>query len=168
MSGQFDPEKAENLQEIEKQWAVKAVEQAQVYWNLLSAIQPRSLRLTRIDDEIFDDFKQTFPEFVEDPMRLTKLDEDKIKDKENKEKWRIFMMRYEKKINDYNFGTLIRNDAREEYGQVNSMFVARTQFYALEIARNHLGLNDEIHLKAKADAEEIKKAKASTTAAAGS
>jgi len=154
---------AENLEEIEKQWAVKAVEQAQVYWNLLSAIQPRGLRLTKVDDEIFEDFSATFPELIGDQNGLIKLDEDQIKNKENKERWRIFMMRYEKKVKDYNFGTLVRNDAREEYSQNNTMFVARMQFYAIEIARNRLGLNDDIHVVAKADAEEMKSAKAGQT-----
>ncbi|KIO24413.1 hypothetical protein M407DRAFT_46449, partial [Tulasnella calospora MUT 4182] len=103
----FDPEKAENLPEIEKQWAVRAVEQAQVYWNLLSAIQPRSLRLTRLDDDIFEDFSKTFPHYVENLDSLRKLDEEQVKSSEGKEQWREFMARYEKKINDFNFGTLI-------------------------------------------------------------
>ncbi|KAG8853162.1 hypothetical protein FRB96_008414 [Tulasnella sp. 330] len=160
MSTKFDAENAENLEEIEKQWAVKAVEQAQVYWNLLAAIPPRSLRLTKIDDEIFEDFSNTFPEFIDDDAKLMELDEDTIKNKENKERWRNFMMRYEKTVKDFNFGTMVRPKADEEYGQENSMFVPRMQFYAIEIARNRLGLNDAIHVVAKKDAEETKAAKA--------
>ncbi len=45
--GTFDANKAENLPEIEKQMAVKCVEHAQTYWNLLEKIQPSSLRLTK-------------------------------------------------------------------------------------------------------------------------
>ena len=30
--------------------------------------------------------------------------------------------RYEKKVKDYNFGSLIRTDAREEYGEKNTIF----------------------------------------------
>ena len=30
--------------------------------------------------------------------------------------------RYEKKVKDYNFGSLIRTDARQEYGEVNTIF----------------------------------------------
>ena len=30
--------------------------------------------------------------------------------------------RYEKKIKDYNFGSLIRTDARGEYGEKNTIF----------------------------------------------
>ena len=33
--------------------------------------------------------------------------------------WRF---RYEKKVKDYNFGSLIRTDAREEYGEKNTIF----------------------------------------------
>ena len=30
--------------------------------------------------------------------------------------------RYEKKVKDYNFGSLIRTDAREEYAELNTIF----------------------------------------------
>ena len=33
-----------------------------------------------------------------------------------------FSIRYEKKIQDYNFGSLIRTDAREEYSETNTIF----------------------------------------------
>ncbi|KAG9031970.1 hypothetical protein FRB95_002051 [Tulasnella sp. JGI-2019a] len=117
-----------------------------------------------MDDEIFEDFSNSFPEFIKDHSQLTKLDEDTIKNKENKERWRNFMMRYEKTVKDYNFGTMVRPKADEEYGQENSMFVPRMQFYAIEIARNRLGLNDAIHLVANKDAEEMKAAKAARKA----
>jgi len=45
--GTFDPNRAQNLPEIEKQMAVKCVEHAQTYWNLLEKIQPSVLRLTK-------------------------------------------------------------------------------------------------------------------------
>jgi len=66
---------------------------------------------------------------------LAVLNEDEMKNKENKERWRVFMTRYEKKVKDFNFGTLVRNNAREEYSQHNSMFVARMQFYAVEVCQ---------------------------------
>ncbi|KAG8921468.1 hypothetical protein FRC00_008610 [Tulasnella sp. 408] len=155
---QFDPEKAENLPEV-------------------------------LDDEIFEDFSKTFPHYVENLDSLAKLDEEQVKSNEGKDKWREFMGRYEKKINDYNFGTLLRPDCKDEYTEKNSMFgefalstlvgrplqtivspdlVTRTQFYAIEIARNRLGLNDEIHLQAKAHAEKEKQAKAAAAAAQSS
>jgi hypothetical protein len=61
--------------------------------------------------------------------------------------------RYEKRVGDYNFGSLIRTDCTDEYSQTNSMFgakslplfvqkvvlslqptVTRMQFYAIEVS----------------------------------
>ncbi|KAJ7241688.1 DUF757-domain-containing protein [Mycena haematopus] len=149
----FDPNTAQNAIEIEKQFAVKAVEQAQTYWNLIEKVAPRELKLTKIDDEIYEDTIKTFPELVEnDHAKLVKLDEDGMKSPEGKERWRVFIESYKKKVKDYNFGSLIRTDARQEYGENNTIFVTRIQFYAIEIARNRLGLNDTAHELAKAEA----------------
>ena len=38
--------------------------------------------------------------------------------------------RYEKKVKDYNFGSLIRTDARQEYSETNTIFVTRIQVRA--------------------------------------
>ncbi|KAK0484484.1 DUF757-domain-containing protein [Armillaria novae-zelandiae] len=159
MAGKFDPQNAQNLVEIEKQFAVKAVEQAQVYWNLLEKIPPRQLRLTKLDDEIFEHTLKAFPEMTSEPYdKLIKLDEDWMKSKEGKERWRAFIQTYEKKVQDHNFGSLIRTDAREEYGEKNTIFVTRIQFYAIEISRNRLGLNDAAHEVAKVSAEKERRA----------
>ncbi|CCA69639.1 hypothetical protein PIIN_03578 [Serendipita indica DSM 11827] len=156
MSTKFDPNNAQNLAEIEKQFAVKAVEHAQTYWNLLEAIPPRTLRLTRLDDEIYEHFVTEFPELVENPERIKALDEDIMKDANGKERWRKFIAAYEKRVDDYNFGSLIRTDAAGEYSQVNSIFVTRMQFYALEIARNRLGYNDAVYEAAQREKEKAK------------
>ena len=166
MAGKFDPKKAQNLMEIEKQFAVKAVEQAQTFWNLLEKIPPRELKLTQHDDELFEDTLATFPELAEnDHEKLTKIDEDWLKSEDGKKKWREFIARHENKIKDFNFGCLIRTDARGEYGETNTMFVTRIQFYAFEIARNRLGLNDKAHEIAKEEAakEAAKKEKEKAT-----
>jgi len=150
MEGTFDPNKAQNLVEIEKQFAVKAVEHAQTYWNLLEKIPPRELKLTRYDDEIFEHTLRDFPEFATAPhASLVALDEDWMKSKEGKERWRAFINAYEKKITGFNFGSLIRTDATKEYSETNTIFVTRIQFYAIEISRNRLGLNDAAHELAK-------------------
>lgn len=39
-----------------------------------------------------------------------------------KAKWRAFIMRYEKRVEDYNFGTLLRVDPAGHYTQENTMF----------------------------------------------
>lgn len=151
----FDPNKAQNLAEIEKQFAVKAVEHAQTYWNLLEKVNPRDLKLTKQDDEIFEHFKRDFPElFVEPYDKIRKLDEDMMKSKDGKERWRKFIESYKDTIKDYNFGSLIRTDSHGEYSETNTIFTTRIQFYAYEIARNRLGLNDKAHELAKAEAEE--------------
>ncbi|KAK2463335.1 hypothetical protein APHAL10511_004646 [Amanita phalloides] len=157
MAGVFDPQKAQNLAEIEKQFAVKAVEQAQTYWNLLEQVPPTNLKLTKYDDEIFEHTLKTFPEFADPPHdKLIKLDEEWMKSPDGKNRWREFIQQYENKIQDYNFGSLIRTDAREEYGESNTIFVTRIQFYAIEITRNRLGLNDRAHEVAKDEAAKEK------------
>lgn len=45
-------------------------------------------------------------------------------------------------MESYNFGTLIRKNAHEDYNEKNSFIVIRIQFYAIELARNKEGLND--------------------------
>ncbi|EIW79779.1 DUF757-domain-containing protein [Coniophora puteana RWD-64-598 SS2] len=150
----FDPNNAQNLIEIEKQFAVKAVEQAQTYWHLLEKVHPSDLKLTKLDDEIYEHTMSTFPEFAEnDHAKLIKLDEDFLKSEDGKKRWRDFIQSYEKKVKDYNFGSLIRTDARNEYSETNTIFVTRIQFYAVEISRNRLGLNDKAHEIAKEEAE---------------
>ncbi|CDO72126.1 hypothetical protein BN946_scf184962.g69 [Trametes cinnabarina] len=154
---QFDPNNAQNLIEIEKQFAVKAVEHAQTYWNLLEKVNPRELRLTKMDDEIFEHAMKEFPELAENNYeKLLVIDEDWLKSESGKKRWRDFIQQYEKKIQDYNFGSLIRTDARQEYSETNTIFVTRIQFYVFEIARNRLGLNDKAHELAKAEAAKEK------------
>ncbi|KAK0544028.1 D-lactate ferricytochrome c oxidoreductase [Tilletia horrida] len=159
----FDPNKAQNLPEIEKQMAVKCVEHAQVYWNLLEKVQPTQLKLTKLDDDIYADFQATFPEYSESENKnsVLKLDEEAMKSAEGKERWRNFMNKYEGKVADFNFGTLIRTDGSDEYTQFNTTFVMRMQFYVFEIARNRRGLNDWVYQKAQKEAakEAAKKAK---------
>jgi hypothetical protein len=71
-----------------------------------------------MDDDIYEHLKRDFPEF--DPA--AKINEDAMKSKEGKKKWREFMMAYEKKIDDYNFGTMVRNSPNVEYEQDTTIF----------------------------------------------
>ena len=133
---------------MEKQFAVKAVQHMMTYWSILEKMPGSKLRLTRMDDDILEHLHKDFPEF--DPAET--LNEDKMKSKEGKERWRNFMNVYEKgdkKVEDYNFGTMLRRDPKTEYGQDETMFAVRMQFYAIEIARNKAGLNDWIYEKAQ-------------------
>jgi hypothetical protein len=94
----------------------------QTYWNLIEAIPPTSLKLTRLDDEIYEHFGAEFPELIANPEKLERLDEESLKDSDGKERWRKFIASYEKKVDDYNFGCLIRTDSTDEYSQTNSIF----------------------------------------------
>jgi Polysaccharide biosynthesis len=125
------------------------------YWSILEKMRGSKLRLTRMDDEILEHLQRDFPEF--DPAET--IDEDKMKSKEGKERWRNFVNVYEKgdkKIEDFNFGTMLRKNPKFEYGEKETMFAVRMQFYAIEIARNRAGLNDWIYEQAHPDEREKK------------
>ena len=90
------------------------------YWSILEKVKGSALRLTKIDDDILDHLKRDFPDF--DPAET--IDEDAMKSKEGKERWRNFMMAYEKKVDDYNFGTMLRSNPKWEYGEKETIFGA--------------------------------------------
>ncbi|BGP36194.1 hypothetical protein JCM10450v2_000092 [Rhodotorula kratochvilovae] len=147
----FDAENAQNDEGIEMQFAVMCMEQAEVYFGLITKIKPSELkRLTKWDDEIVEAFLAAFPEY-DDADKLRLLSEEEIKSPAGKRRWRDFMMPFAKKIDEYNFGTLIRLDCTKDYTQENSMFGYRLQFYALEILRNRKGLNDAVWQKVQDD-----------------
>ena len=88
------------------------------YCAILEKVKGSQLRLTKMDDEIYESFMKEFPDF--DPAAT--IDEDKMKSKEGKEKWRNWVNQFEKKIDDFNFGTIIRSRADCEYEQHNTIF----------------------------------------------
>ncbi|KAL8919835.1 MAG: hypothetical protein Q9208_006568 [Pyrenodesmia sp. 3 TL-2023] len=141
----LNPEQVENFEDMEKQFAVKAVQHMATYWSILEKMKGSQLRLTKIDDEILEHFQKAFPEL---DVKET-IDEEKMKSKEGKERWREFMTAYEKKIDDYNFGTMLRANPNFEYGEKETIFAMRMQFYAIEIARNRQGLNDWVFEQAQ-------------------
>ncbi|TVY89224.1 Protein PBDC1-like protein [Lachnellula willkommii] len=153
----FNPEEADNFEDIEKQFAVKVVQHMSTYWAILEKVPGSKLRLTKMDDEIYEHLKTDFPEF--DPAKT--INEDEMKSKTGKERWRKFMMAYEKKVEDYNFGTMMRGDPKWEYGKDETIFepVPRMQFYAIEIARNRSGLNDWIYENNQKEQTEAKSKK---------
>lgn len=151
MATSFNAEDADNLEDIEKQFAVKAVMQAQTYWNILGKRAGSALRLTSKDDEIYEHLIKEFPEFLDNDFKEARvIDENKMKSVDGKKRWRAFMNVYEKTVDDFNFGTLLRTQVNQEYSQENTIFVPRMQFYALEIFRNKNGLNDWIKEQATA------------------
>ncbi|OCL04887.1 DUF757-domain-containing protein [Glonium stellatum] len=143
----LSPEQADNFEDIEKQFAVKVVQHMSTYWSILEKIPGSKLRLTKFDDEIYEHFKKEFPNFD----ATATINEDEMKSKEGKERWRNFISAYEKKIDDFNFGTMLRSNPKFEYGEKDTIFAVRMQFYAIEIVRNREGLNDWVHEKANAE-----------------
>jgi hypothetical protein len=82
-----------------------------------------SQRVYRMDDSIFENLSNKFPELVQPPYNgLRKLDEDWMKSEEGKTRWRDFVEEYKDTVKDYNFGSLIRMDASDEYGERNTIF----------------------------------------------
>ncbi|KAH8702983.1 putative polysaccharide biosynthesis protein [Phaeosphaeriaceae sp. PMI808] len=141
----INPEDTENSEQIEQAFAVKVVQHIGTYWKILEKVPGSKLRLTKLDDEIYEHFKKDFPDF--DPTAT--IDEEEMKSKAGKERWRKFINAYDKKIDDFNYGTVIRTNPKFEYGENETIFAVRMQFYAIEIVRNREGLNDWIHEKAK-------------------
>ena len=75
-------------------FAVRAVEHAQTYWNLLEKVEPKNLKLTKLDDEIFDHTIRAFPELAEEGHeKVIKLDEAWMKSDDGKRRWRDFCER---------------------------------------------------------------------------
>ncbi|KAJ2365649.1 hypothetical protein IW150_006157 [Coemansia sp. RSA 2607] len=132
-------EETGNMAEMEMQWAVKAMHHAETYMKLLKTVGGNNFKLTAIDDELYADFKKNFPD-----LNIEKLDESEFKTEVSKAKWRDFINKYENRVTDFNFGSLVRIDCKGDYTEDNTMFVMRTQFYCIEIARNKEGLNDSI------------------------
>lgn len=144
LGAQINPEHADNFEDIEKQFAVKVVQHMETYWNILEKVKGSTLRLTKIDDEIYEHFQKEFPDFDASAT----INEDEMKSKAGKERWRNFINQYEKKIEDFNFGAMLRASAKTDYTQEGTIFAVRMQFYAVEIARNRQGLNDWVYEQA--------------------
>ncbi|XP_069800481.1 protein PBDC1-like isoform X3 [Dendropsophus ebraccatus] len=125
---------------IEMAWAMKAYQHAEVYFNLISSVDPRLLKLTRMDDGIYTAFRKDFPD-----LRIDVIDPEDLKSPAAKEKWRPFCMQFENQVEDFNYGTLLRLESSKEYTEENTIFSTRIQFFAIEIARNREGCNDVIY-----------------------
>lgn len=105
---------------------------------LICSVDPRLLKLTPFDDQIYQTFREDFPDFD-----VGKVDENELKNPASKTKWRTFIEKFNK-LEDFSYGTLMRADATQDFGPHNSVLVVRVQFWAIEIARNREGYNDKI------------------------
>lgn len=124
---------------VESLWAIKAVEHMEVYFNLIGAVDPKILKLTPHDDAIYKEFRERFPN-----LDVKCLVESEIKSEESKKEWREFCLKFENVVEDFNFATLLRLDSEKDYAEENTTLVPRVQFYAVEIARNREGFNDDV------------------------
>lgn len=106
-------------------------------------MEPRSLKLTPYDDQIYKTFREDFPNF-----QVSKVTENELKSPAQKQKWRAFIEKFNK-LEDYSYGTLMRANSSQDFGPHNSILVVRIQFLAIEIARNREGHNDQIRYKYK-------------------
>ncbi|XP_078522482.1 protein PBDC1 [Lissotriton helveticus] len=144
-----------NDPDLEMAWAMKAYQHAEVYFNLISSVDPKHLKLTKLDDRIYSDFRTTFKD-----LKIDVLDPEELKSEAAKEIWRPFCMLFDGIVEDFNYGTLVRLDCKKDYTEENTIFCTRIQFLAIEIARNREGLNHFVF-------SEAAKSKASSTAEDG-
>uniref|UniRef100_A0A8C6J407 Polysaccharide biosynthesis domain-containing protein n=1 Tax=Melopsittacus undulatus TaxID=13146 RepID=A0A8C6J407_MELUD len=129
---------------VELAWAIKAHQHAEIYFNLISSVDPKFLNLTKVDDQIYSEFRATFRD-----LRVEVLDPEELKSEPAKEKWRPFCLRFQGLVEDFNYGTLLRLDCRGGYTDDNSIFATRIQFFAIEIARNREGWNSAVYSRAR-------------------
>lgn len=74
------------------------------------------MTLHSVDEDIYKDFRKTFP-----ALRVDVVSEDELKSKEAKDLWRDLIMRFQGKIEDFNYGTLLRADCAKDYTEENTI-----------------------------------------------
>lgn len=131
-----------NSPDVEMSWALKAIGHAETYFNLISSVDPKHLKLTPKDDTIYRKFREEFPDFDVEVIK-----EEDLKSESAKNKWRDFCETFKGEIEDYSYGTLLRLDSKGDISDANTIFAVRIQFLAIEIARNREGFNDGHRLK---------------------
>ncbi|XP_021788726.1 protein PBDC1 isoform X3 [Papio anubis] len=122
-------------------WAMRAMQHAEVYYKLISSVDPQFLKLTKVDDQIYSEFRKNF-----ETLRIDVLDPEELKSESAKEKWRPFCLKFNGIVEDFNYGTLLRLDCSQGYTEENTIFAPRIQFFAIEIARNREGYNKAVYI----------------------
>ncbi|XP_077636776.1 protein PBDC1 [Crocuta crocuta] len=138
-----------NDPDIEMAWAMKAMQHAEVYYKLISSVDPQYLKLTKVDDQIYSEFRENF-----EKLRIDVLDPEELKSESAKEKWRPFCLKFDGIVEDFNYGTLLRLDCSQGYTEENTIFAPRIQFFAIEIARNREGYNKAVYISVHDKEEE--------------
>ncbi|ESO11639.1 hypothetical protein HELRODRAFT_71674, partial [Helobdella robusta] len=127
---------------VEMMWAVKAYEHAETYFNILISVDPTKLKLCKLDNELYSKFRGKFKD-----LKIDKIVENDIKSEEAKQQWREFCEEFNSQVADWNMATLLRLDSSLDVSEHNTIIVPRTQFLAIEIARNREGLNSDLRTK---------------------
>nr|XP_020768653.1 protein PBDC1-like isoform X1 [Odocoileus virginianus texanus] len=133
---------------IEVAWAMRTMQHAEIYYKLISSVDPQFLKLTKVDDQIYSEFRENFKN-----LRIDILDPEELKSETAKEKWRPFCLKFDGIVEDFNYGTLLRLNCSQGYTEENTIFAPRIQFFAIEIARNREGYNKAVYTGIK-DKEE--------------
>ena len=55
-------------------WAARAFQQAEIHMKLLTAVGPERMKFTQIDQELYDSFRENFPDF-----NIENVDEESMK-----------------------------------------------------------------------------------------
>ncbi|KAB0368318.1 hypothetical protein FD755_020084 [Muntiacus reevesi] len=127
-----------NDPDIEMAWAMRATQHAEIYYKLISSVDPQFLKLTKVDDQIYSEFRENFKN-----LRIDILDPEELKSESAKEKWRPFCLKFDGIVEDFNYGILLRLNCSQGYTAENTIFAPRIQFFAIEIARNREGQRRE-------------------------
>nr|XP_030703042.1 protein PBDC1 isoform X2 [Globicephala melas] len=138
-----------NDPDIEMAWAMRAMQHAEVYYKLISSVDPQFLKLTKVDDQIYSEFRENFKK-----LRIDVLDPEELKSEGAKEKWRPFCLKFDGIVEDFNYGTLLRLNCSQGYTEENTIFAPRIQFFAIEIARNREGYNKAVYTSVQDKEEE--------------
>ncbi|XP_036758613.2 protein PBDC1-like isoform X6 [Manis pentadactyla] len=69
-----------NDPDIEMAWAMRAMQHAEVYYKLISSVDPQFLKLTKVDDQIYSEFRENF-----ERLRVDVLDPEELKSEAAKE-----------------------------------------------------------------------------------
>ncbi|NXP63818.1 PBDC1 protein, partial [Chloropsis cyanopogon] len=64
---------------VELAWAMKAHQHAQVYFNLISSVDPKFLHLTKVDERIYREFRESFRELRVDVLEPEELKSEAAK-----------------------------------------------------------------------------------------
>ncbi|XP_008835896.1 protein PBDC1 isoform X2 [Nannospalax galili] len=132
-----------NDPDIEMAWAMKAMQHAEVYYRLISSVDPKFLKLTKVDDQIYTEFRENFGK-----LKVDVLDPEELKSESAKEKWRPFCLKFEGIVEDYNYGTLLRLDCSQGYTEENTIFVLRIK-KRKELTRKKRNLRKELVVEKK-------------------